>query len=200
MMPLRSFIFLSSLLLSVSATLWAGPFPESDDVEMPIAVDASLASALEKPAEAGDLLQSVEPTAAPAESQSLYKGGKGGKAFKGIRAGLAAQSEYAPLAMFSLGSLAVGGAFYAINVSSRKSNVTQTAGGRSSLTNAVGVAGLTALLAAGSYFYFSRHEPESEADSDSDWDIRVSGGVAPDGDGGMAVGALVTLPIASLSR
>jgi hypothetical protein len=183
-MPLRSLFALSALALSLTATLWGGALPAlpgPDDAETPIAAAI--------PAEDAGLLQSAKPavsaTAVPAESQRLTTR---------IRAGLAEHGEYAPLALFSLGSLAVGGAFYAINVSSRKPNVTQTAGGRSSLTNAVGVAGLTALLAAGSYFYFSGRDSAL----DSDWDAQVSGGVAPDG--GMSVGALLTFPLPSLAR
>lgn len=113
-----------------------------------------------------------------------------------MNAGLGSRNEFAPLALFSLGSLAVGGAFYAINVSSRQSNVSNIAGGRSNPANAVGVAGITALLAAGSYFYFVRQDAESG--SDSDWDAQVSGGMAQDG--GMRVGALLTFPLSSLFR
>jgi hypothetical protein len=180
-MPLRSFIALSALLLSFAATLWGGALPDLDDVETPLAVAT--------PADDAALLQSMNPAAAspddPVESQRLSNR---------IRSGLTAQSEYAPLALFSVGALAVGGAFYAINVSSQRPNVTQTAGGRTSLTNAVGVAGLTALLAAGSYFYFSRHETEPG----SDWDADVSGGIAPDG--GITMGAVLTFPLPSLAR
>ena len=179
-MPLRSLFALSALVLTLTATLWGGALPDLDDAETPIAAEI--------PPEDAGLLQSVNPAAAtPAPAESQRQSAR-------IRAGLAERGEYAPLALFSLGSLAVGGAFYAINVSSQRPNVTQISGGRSSLTNAVGVAGLTALLAAGSYFYFSRHESEP----DSDWDAQVSGGVAPDG--GMSVGALLTIPLPSLTR
>ncbi|MDQ3003412.1 MAG: hypothetical protein M3Y08_19390 [Fibrobacterota bacterium] len=105
-----------------------------------------------------------------------------------------AMGEHAPLALFSLGSLAVGGVFYAIHLSSRSPNVAYTAGDRTQLTSAVGAAGLTALLAAGSYFYFAR-QSSLEARK---WDAQVSGGVDPEGD--LNVGALITLPLPSLSR
>jgi hypothetical protein len=104
-------------------------------------------------------------------------------------------SEHAPLALFSLGSLAVGGAFYAIHLSTRNSNSEFSAADRASLTNAMGAAGLTALLAAGSYFYFSRAGAQQE--EERDWDAQVSGAVAPDGE--MSVGAMVTLPISFLT-
>jgi hypothetical protein len=181
-MPLRFRSALCALLLPFAATLWGGSLPDLDDVETPIVA--------ESPEDEAVLLQSIQPAAtaasAPAESQGPSHGIRAGLA------GLTGKGEFAPLALFSLGSLAVGGAFYAIDVSSRRPNVTQTAGGRSSLTHAVGFAGITALLAAGSYFYFSRND----AEPDSDWDAEVSGGIAPDG--GMAMGAALTFPLSSL--
>ncbi len=54
--------------------------------------------------------------------------------------------------------------------------------------------GISALLAAGSYFYFAR----KSAVNARNWDAQVSGGVDPEGD--MNVGALITLPLPSLSR
>jgi hypothetical protein len=106
----------------------------------------------------------------------------------------AAMGEHAPLALFSLGSLAVGGVFYAIHLSSRKPNVDYTAGDRSQLTSAVGAAGISSLLAAASYFYFARNPPEGGRN----WDAGVGAGVDPEGD--LNVGALITLPLPSLSR
>lgn len=189
-MPYRSFFALSKLyafVLSFSAILWGGEMPRSDDAGTPMAA--------EKPTEDAGLRQSVKAAAATTPAEALRPTAE-------IRTGHAERGEYAPLALFSLGSLAVGGAFYAINVSSHRSNVTQTAGGRSSLSNAVGVAGLTALLAAGSYFYFSRKDPgpdsESDSNPDSEWDARVSGGVAPDG--AICASALITIPLSSLFR
>jgi hypothetical protein len=126
------------------------------------------------------------------------------------------RAEHAPLALFSLGSLAVGGAFYAIHVSTRRPDSQLSADDRTSLTNAIGAAGITALLAAGSYFWFTRdggdrayseklpgYEPAKEPAKEPgkkperDWDARVSGGVAPDGE--MSVGAMVTLPLSFLA-
>ena len=179
-MPNQSLFAVHALVLSLSAILWGGELPALGDVETPMVA--------EKPAEEAGLRQSVKPAAsatAPVEAR---------RPSADIRPGRAQRGEYAPLALFSLGSLAVGGAFYAINVSSRKPNVTQTAGGRSSLSNAVGVAGLTAVLAAGSYFYFSRDDSEP----DSDWDAQVSGDISPDG--AMSASAQLTFPLASLFR
>jgi hypothetical protein len=207
-MPLRPLITLSVLLLSVSGTPWALSLPDWDDLEAPVAAEnppvaADLSPSTSSPpsmnsaVSASSFASAASANPAPAESQGSSNR---------MGAGLAAHSEFAPLALFSLGSLAVGGAFYAINVSSSKSNVSPIAGGRSNLTHAVGVAGLTALLAAGSYFYFSREDAESDSDSDSDsdldsdsnWDAQVSGGIAPDG--ALSAGALLTFPLSSLFR
>ena len=101
-------------------------------------------------------------------------------------------SEHAPLALFSVGSLAVGGVFYAITYSAHRSNSEFTAGDRASLTNALGATGITALLAAGSYFYFA-HQAD---DSDRNGEAQVSGGVSPEG----GVSAMLTFPLSFLSR
>ena len=108
-------------------------------------------------------------------------------------------AEHAPLALFSLGSLAVGGAFYAIHLSTSRSNSEFSAADRTSLTNAIGAAGITALLAAGSYFWFTREgaDREQEREPEPDWDAQVSGGIAPDGE--MSVAAMVTLPLSFLT-
>ncbi len=104
-----------------------------------------------------------------------------------------AYREHAPLAFFSLGSLAVGGVFYGISHGMDKANVGYTAGDRTQISTAVGVAGVTALLAAGSYFYYvHRSVAQSQAEG-SDWDAQVIGG--PDGDGGVTVGARLTVPL-----
>ena len=130
-------------------------------------------------------------TAAPAKSKAEEPAAQPSMRINPVAGGY---SEHAPLALFSLGSLAVGGVFYAIQASSHSPNVGYTAGDHTSLTTAVGAAGLTALLAAGSYFYFA-HEDKVK---DRNWDAQVSGGVAPDGE--MSVGALLTLPLPRFSR
>lgn len=97
--------------------------------------------------------------------------------------------RHASLAFFSLGSLAVGGVFYGISTSLERPNVSYTAGDRSRISTAVGVAGLTALIAAGSYLFFV----DRDAEKASAWDARVSGGTAPGG--GIQVAASLSLPL-----
>jgi len=107
----------------------------------------------------------------------------------------AAYREHAPLALFSLGSLAVGGAFYAIGHGADGSRSANGAADRSQLTTVVSVAGISALLAAGSYFYYV-HRAKARAEADPKWDAAVIG--APDGAGGIAMGARLTLALSSL--
>jgi hypothetical protein len=102
--------------------------------------------------------------------------------------------EHAPLAFFSLGSLAIGGVFYSIDRSTRHTNTSYTAEDGRQITAALGVAGLTALLAAGAYCYYVRQSAEAS----QDWNASVSGGVSPSGD--LNVGALLTLPLPVFSR
>lgn len=103
------------------------------------------------------------------------------------------------MAWFSLGSLAVGGVFYAIGQGLERPNVSYAAGSRSQMTTAVALAGAGAMLAAGSYFYYV-HKASGRADDReeevSDWEAAVSG--APDGAGGFAVAARLSLPLPSL--
>ena len=145
--------------------------------------------------------EATAPTVSPVPTVSTVSNKESEPVAKRLNAGSGTfMGEHAPLALFSLGSLAVGGIFYAIHVSTHDSKVDYTAGDKTSLTNAVGAAGLTALLAAGSYFYFAHKEKAMEADPEpeSGWDAQVSGGLAPDG--GVSVGAKLTFPLASLSR
>lgn len=106
----------------------------------------------------------------------------------------AAYREHAPLALFSLGSIAVGGVFYAIGQGIDRPNVSYTAGDRSQLTTAITIAGASAVLAAGSYFYYV-HRAKVRAEEESDWDASV--GALPDGHGGVAAAARLTLPLPS---
>lgn len=127
---------------------------------------------------------------APADSQRIA-------AHREARAD--AYREHAPLALFSLGSLAVGGVFYAIGQGMDRPSVSVSAADRSRIGTAVAVAGLSALLAAGSYFYYahkSGQEDEEGSEPVSDWQAALIGG--PDGAGGMAVGARLTLPLPSI--
>jgi hypothetical protein len=110
----------------------------------------------------------------------------------------AAYREHAPLAWFSLGSLAVGGVFYGISRGLDRPNVSYAAGSRSQMGTAVALAGASALLAAGSYFYYAHHAPKAQDGDEpvSDWEASLQG--APDGAGGLAVAARVSLPLPSL--
>jgi hypothetical protein len=106
----------------------------------------------------------------------------------------AAYREHAPLAWFSLGSLAVGGVFYAIGQGFDRPNVSYAAGSRSQMAAAVALAGTSALLAAGSYFYYAHKTGEGE-EAVSDWEASLRG--APDGSGGLSVAARVSLGLPS---
>ncbi|GEM_PF-3255113 len=164
---------LASAVLALGSA-WCGP--EADPPTAQNAIKTELAGKSE--------LRLADPEKPAAESQQPAKAIK-----VSTSAPSTGYSEHAPLALFSVGSLAVGGVFYAIHLSTQHSKTEFSAGDRASLTNALGAAGLTALLAAGSYFYFSRQASEP----DRDWDAAVSGDVSPDGD--MTVGALVTFPL-----
>jgi hypothetical protein len=109
-------------------------------------------------------------------------------------ASLAASREHAPLAWFSVGSLAIGGVFYAIGRGSDRPSVSFDAGDRARMGTAVAVAGASALLAAGAYFYYVRKAGDRAAE-EADWEASISG--APDGAGGLAVSARVSLPLPS---
>lgn len=106
-----------------------------------------------------------------------------------------ALGEHAPLAWFSLGSLAVGGIFYAIDTGIDRPNVAYTAGDRTRITTTVAVAGVGALLAAGSWFYYT-HLRESREAPDDGLDADISGGL--DAQGLPAVSARLSLPLGSL--
>lgn len=106
-----------------------------------------------------------------------------------------AYREHAPLAWFSLGSLAVGGVFYGISRGLDRPNVSYAAGSRSQMNTAVALAGASALLAAGSYLYYA-HKSHDGDEAVSDWEASLLG--APDGSGGVAVAARVTLPLPPL--
>ena len=108
---------------------------------------------------------------------------------------VSAYKEHAPLAWFSLGSLAVGGVFYAISEGMDHPNVAYTTSDRSHLNTTVTVAGISALLAAGSYLYYAHRaaQREAEPESESAWDAGVTGGL--DADGNVTMGARLTLPL-----
>src|SRR5262245_29183774 len=69
--------------------------------------------------------------------------------------------EHAPLAWFSLGSLAIGGVFYGIQAGTSGDRVGYVAGDHSDMDLAIGAAGITALAAAAAWVYFSRRDAET---------------------------------------
>lgn len=137
----------------------------------------------------------AEEGASPARMESLPAAvdSQGTVAHSGSFA--AAYREHAPLAWFSLGSLAVGGVFYAIGHDMQGPRVGYSAADRARLSTAISVAGIGAVLAAGSYFYYV-HQAKARAENDPEWDAAVTG--APDGAGGFALGARLTLALSSL--
>lgn len=100
-----------------------------------------------------------------------------------------AYRRHASLALFSLGSLAVGGVFYGIGSSVDNPNVDYTAGDRTRLATAAGAAGFTALIAAGSYFYFVRQDVRRAGE----WNAGLSAVPVPGG--GMGLAASLRIPI-----
>lgn len=73
--------------------------------------------------------------------------------------------EHAPLAFFSLGSLAVGGVFYGIGSSLGHDGPVSGNGAR--METAVGAAGITALAAAGAYLYYALRGEAGDAGAPS---------------------------------
>lgn len=100
--------------------------------------------------------------------------------------------EHAPLALFGVGSLVVGGIFYGIHSSLDYPGGSRASGNGSRVNMAVGAAGFTALAAGASYVYYSWHGRKQAAA----WAGKVSGGIAPDG----TMAATLTLPLTSLAN
>jgi hypothetical protein len=135
------------------------------------------------------------PVSVTSEEESGSESGSASQSTPSMMTGTPVQSAYithAPLALFSLSSLAVGGIFYSIQSGMESPKVGFIGGDRSSLGTAVGFAGVTALVAGVSYFYYS-HRDSQRAHS---WDAQVSGGLAPNGK--LDVSAALVLPLPSL--
>jgi hypothetical protein len=178
-MGMRSFLTLIFLGLLAPGRAWCDPAPS---------------------AEGGTA--SMQPVAARVDSQRVadHNGSAGENGIGNAGANMsgnvaAAYREHAPLALFSLGSLAVGGAFYAIGQGADGSRSANAAADRSQMRAVVSVAGISALLAAGSYFYYV-HRAKARAEADPEWDAALGG--APDGAGGVSVSARLTLALPSL--
>lgn len=103
--------------------------------------------------------------------------------------------EHAPLALFSLGSLAVGGVFYGIHSSLDYPGGGQKMSGNGSRWElAIGAAGLTALAAGASYLYYTFRGEPAQAWVPDVAGASVDGGVDAEG----AVSATLTWPLADL--
>jgi hypothetical protein len=135
-----------------------------------------------------------DPARAEAARSPVFPLPDSGRAAARSEALAAAYREHAPLAYFSLGSLAVGGVFYAIGNGAGGSRPALSASDRRQLATTVSVAGASALLAAGSYLYFV-HKAKERPEADAGWEASVGG--SPDGAGGLAVSARVSLPLPS---
>lgn len=106
--------------------------------------------------------------------------------------------EHAPLAFFSLGSLAVGGIFYGIQSTMGEGRVQAMVGDKSQMNTAIAAAGATALISAFTYFYYA-HRDVARAREALQAAARgetgpVSAGVAPDGS--LRLAATLRLPSA----
>ena len=98
--------------------------------------------------------------------------------------------EHAPLAFFSLGSLAVGGVFYGIHRSLDYPGGSSASGDGTRVDMAIGAAGLSALAAGAAYLWYSLRADRPDAPG---WTETVAAGMTADG--GMA--ASVTWPLSS---
>jgi hypothetical protein len=100
--------------------------------------------------------------------------------------------KHAPLAAFSLGSLAIGTVFYALQSSVHDPKVGFVPEDKASLSTAIGAAGFTALIAGVSYFYYSNRD----AQRSHVWDAQVSGSLEPEGK--LNLSAALVLPLSAL--
>jgi len=106
------------------------------------------------------------------------------------RAGVNPFVEHAPLAYFSLGSLAVGAAFWGIQSSMGNDRVQAMAGDKSQMDAAIYAAGATAVISGLTYLYYAHRDAKRARE----WEktaSRVSAGVTPQG----AVRLAATLPL-----
>ncbi len=97
--------------------------------------------------------------------------------------------EHASLAAFSVGSLVVGGVFYALQSSMPGPRAGFIKDDRSTLGTAVGAAGITAAVAGIAYFFYSARDVQRARS----WDAHVSGGFDPGRK--LNVSAALSMPI-----
>lgn len=99
--------------------------------------------------------------------------------------------EHMPLALFSLGSLAMGGVFWGIHSTWDNPGPSPVSGDGTRMNLALGAAGFTALAAGACYAYYASRGAAGRRG----WAGSLSGGVAPDG----SMAASLTVPLSSLS-
>lgn len=99
--------------------------------------------------------------------------------------------EHAPLAWFSVGSLAVGGIFYGIQSSFDYPGATRASGNGVEVNMAIGAAGATALAAGAAYFWYAWRGQPTDTRTQA-----LSAGFAPDG----SVSAKISFPLSSLAE
>lgn len=99
--------------------------------------------------------------------------------------------EHAPLALFSLGSLAMGGVFYGIHRSLDYPDRSAVSGDGTRVDMAIGAAGISAVAAGAAYLWYTLRADRSGA---SGWTETVAAGVTSEG----AVAASVTVPLSAL--
>lgn len=132
------------------------------------------------------LLAALAALVAPVESRAADADVPEGKTRLEYAAGCGScrsYREHAPLAYFSLGSLAVGGVFYGIHASRDGSGPVSGNGARMEM--AVGAAGLTALAAGTAYLYYALRGEAGDPAIPS-----AGASAAPSGGPGAAVAAL----------
>jgi hypothetical protein len=98
--------------------------------------------------------------------------------------------EHAPLAFFSLGSLAVGAVFYGIQSTMGEGRVQGMVGDKSQMNAAVAAAGVSALVSAATYLYYAHRDARRARGLEA---ASLSGGIAPDGS--MRLAASLRLPV-----
>ncbi len=97
--------------------------------------------------------------------------------------------EHASLAAFSVGSLVVGGVFYALQSSLPGPRAGFIKDDRTTLGTAVGAAGITAAVAGIAYFFYSARDVQRARS----WDAHLSGGLDPGGK--LNVSAALSMPL-----
>jgi len=102
---------------------------------------------------------------------------------------------HAPLALFSLSSLAVGGIFYSLQNDLNNPRVGFVNRDQGSVSTAIGFAALTSLISGAAYFYYSNHDLHSHPN----WDASVSSDINPDGKLSLkGIKGILTFPLSAI--